>query len=118
MSGTLVRVAPARLCWAAVLAVSIAPVCAAHGQSMVGAPTPDSLARLVLGRFVTGTAEAFDSVYADPLGRRIMHTAVEKKSVREGGPPRVLHVAGERAVLLLTPTVRAGGRGGISTGGE
>jgi hypothetical protein len=121
VSRIVVRFAPAGLCRiAAAFAVGLAPVGLARAQSMAlaGAPTPDSLARLVLGRFATGTAEAFDSVYTDPLGRRVMHAAVERKSVREGGPARVLAASGDRAVLLLTPTVRAARGRGISTGGE
>src|SRR5256714_6005304 len=129
VSKTVVHLAPARLCRiAAALAVSTAPVCVAGAQSTslhedltraaAGAPTPDSLARLVLARFTTGTADAFDSVYTDPLGRRVMHAAVERKSVRDGGPARVLAVSGDHAVLLLTPTIRAASGRGISTGGE
>lgn len=87
-------------------------------RAALGAPTPDSLARLVAGRFATGTPEAFDSVYVDPLGRRVMHAAVERKSPRVAGPARALGVYGNRAVLLLTPSVRTGSGHGISTGGE
>jgi hypothetical protein len=100
---------------AAVLYVAIGR--AASAQS-VGAPTPDSLARLLSARFASGSAAAFDSVYGDPLGRRVMHTAVERSSPREAGPTRVLSSSGNRAVLLFTPTVHLGHGRGISTGGD
>ena len=113
---------------AAIVALSLPPMAMLVAQATalpqrptlatVGAPTPDSLARLVAARFATGTAEAFDSVYVDPLGRRVMHTAVERKSTREPGPARVLDVTGNRAVLLFTPLVRAGTSHGIATGAE
>src|SRR5205823_8804161 len=87
VSKTVVHLAPARLCRiAAALAVSTAPVCVAAAQSTslhedsrraaAGAPTPDSLARLGLGRFFCGTGVAFDSVYTDPLAGRVMRPAV------------------------------------------
>ena len=84
----------------------------------VGAPTPDSLARLLSARFAGPSAAAFDSVYGDPLGRRIMRTAVERSSARDGGSTRVLWAFGDRAVLLFTPTVHLGHGHGISTGGD
>jgi hypothetical protein len=84
----------------------------------VGAPTPDSLAHLILARFATGSIAAFDSVYGDPLGRRVMHTAVERASSRDGGPGRVVWSSTDRAVLLLTPVVHAGHGSGLSAGGD
>jgi hypothetical protein len=113
----------------AALCLSTAPIQAAVAQTgagnggdparaAVGAPTPDSLARLVLARFVAGPEAAFDSVYTDPLGRGVMQTAVQRKRAREGGPARVLWAGTDRAVLLLTPTVHAGEGHGLSTGGN
>ena len=49
----------------------------------VGAPTPDSLARLVMSRFASATPDAFDSVYVDPLGRHGEPTS----SARSGRAP-------------------------------
>lgn len=107
---------------------SLVPVATALAQSpaappdstiaLVGAPTVDSLARLVAARFATGTAAGFDSIYTDPLGRRVMHTAVERASARDGGPTRVVWSASDRAVLLFTPIVHAGHGHGISSGGD
>lgn len=129
MSRAAVYFARAALCGAAaVTPLSLLPTVTVSAQATspaqgatlgtIGAPTPDSLARLVVARFATASAEAFDSVFVDPLGRRVMHAAVERKSTREGGPARVLGVYGNRAVLLLTPSVRTGSGHGISTGGE
>ncbi|HEY2025810.1 MAG TPA: M1 family aminopeptidase [Gemmatimonadaceae bacterium] len=84
----------------------------------LGAPTPDSLARLVAARFATGTETDFDSVFIDPLGRRVLQAAVQRKSTREGGPAHVLAVNGDRAVLLVAPLVRSGRGRGISSGGN
>jgi hypothetical protein len=47
-----------------------------------------------------------------------MRTAVERSNAREGGPTRILWSSGDRAVLLLTPTVHLGHGRGISTGGD
>jgi hypothetical protein len=87
-------------------------------SATVGAPTPDSLTRLVLTRFATGSAEAFDSVYPDPVGRMIVHRAVDGHSTREPGLGRVLAVDGNRAVVLITGTVHEGKGHGLSTGGD
>ena len=87
-------------------------------RAAVGAPTPDSLARLVLARFAGGTEAAFDSVYTDPLGRRVLQQAVQRKWPRDAGPTRVLSVRDDRAVLLLTPVVHTGKGQGMSTGGD
>jgi peptidase M1-like protein len=83
-----------------------------------GAPTPDSLAHLVLDRFATAGAEAFDSVYPDPVGRMVVHRAIEAKSAREPGLGRVLAIENDRAVLLITGTVHEGKGHGLSTGGD
>lgn len=95
----------------------LAPAGAARAQS-VGAPTPDSLARVVLARFAAGSPAAFDSIYSDPLGRRVMHSAVERARQRDGGRARVVWSSSDRAVLLLTPTVRTGTATGLSAGGD
>ena len=100
-----------------VLVCALSPAMAARAQS-VGAPTPDSLARVVLSRFATGSPAAFDSSYGDPLGRRVMHAAVERSSRRDGGPARVAWSSRDRAVLLFTPTVRTGKATGLSAGGD
>ena len=99
------------------LAIAAPLLGTARAQS-IGAPTPDSLARLVLARFATGSAAAFDSVYTDPLGRRVMHAAVERSNAREGGPARVVWSSTDRAVLLLAPTVHVGHGSGLSSGGD
>src|SRR5579862_3331499 len=87
-------------------------------SAAVGAPTPDSLAHLVLGRFATASAEAFDSVYPDPVGRTVVHRAVDGHATREPGLGRVLAVHGDEAVLLITGTVHEGKGHGLTTGGD
>lgn len=83
-----------------------------------GAPSPEALARLVLARFATGSAEAFDSVYPDPLGRVVVEGAVQRKMLRTPGIGRVLWSDASRAVLLLTGTVHEGHATGIETGSD
>lgn len=85
----------------------VAIASAAAGQSSVthGAPTPDSLARLVMTRFATGAPEAFDSVYPDPLGREVVRAAAQQRSLRRDDLHRVVWQSPDRAVLLLAGTV-------------
>lgn len=87
-------------------------------SAVLGAPTPDSLAGLVMARFAAGTAVAFDSVYPDPLGRQVLATAVQRGLTRAAGLRRVLWADSTRAVLLLTGTVRAGHGSGLETGSD
>jgi hypothetical protein len=75
-------------------------------QSTLGAPTPDSLARLVMSRFADGSGEAFDSVFPDPLGREVVRSAIQQRSVRRADLQRVLWQGDTRAVLLLGGSVR------------
>jgi hypothetical protein len=83
------------------------------------APTPDSLARLVLQRFVAGTPEAFDSVDPDPLGRAVVRAAVDRHLTRDAGLARVLSVSADRAVLLISATVReAAAPTSVEAGGD
>ncbi|HEX6815247.1 MAG TPA: M1 family aminopeptidase, partial [Gemmatimonadaceae bacterium] len=72
-----------------------------------GAPTPDSLAALFLNAFVGGSLAAFDSVDPDSLSRAVMHAAVQRKMSREANTRHVVWLAAQRAVLLLTGTVKA-----------
>ena len=83
-----------------------------------GAPSPDSLVHLVLARFATGTAAAFDSVYPDPLGRVVVAGAAQRKQLRTPGIGRVLWSDASRAVLLITGTVHDGHATGIETGSD
>ena len=83
-----------------------------------GARSPDALVRLVLARFATGTPEAFDSVYPDPLGRAVVQGAAQRKLLRTPGPGRVLWSNASRAVLLITGTVHEGRSTGIETGSD
>jgi hypothetical protein len=78
---------------------------AAPAQATVGAPSPDSLASLVMARFASATPDAFDSVYVDPLGRDVVRTAAQQKSLRRGDLQRVIWQGPNRAVLLLAGTV-------------
>src|SRR5271167_1052548 len=71
---------------AALLAWSVLVASAAAGQ----APTPDSLGRLVVGRFADATPAAFDSVDPDPLGRALIRSAIDRHLVRGRGLTRVL----------------------------
>lgn len=83
-----------------------------------GAPSPDSLLHLVLARFATGTPEAFDSIYPDPLGRVVVQGAAQRKQLRTPGLGRVLWSDASRAVLLITGTVHEGHATGIETGSD
>ncbi|HZS59448.1 MAG TPA: M1 family aminopeptidase [Gemmatimonadaceae bacterium] len=87
-------------------------------SAVVGAPTPDSLAHLVVNRFATASGPAFDSVYSDPVGRMVVHRALDGHLSREPGLARVLAVRGDGAVLLITGTVHDGKGHGLSTGGD
>ena len=87
-------------------------------RAFVGARTPDSLAKLVMTRFVSGTALAFDSVFPDPLGRAVVETALQHKNRRSVGLSRVLWSDASRAVLLLTGIVHSGEGSGIETGSD
>lgn len=71
-----------------------------------------------MGRFVEGSAEAFDSVYIDPLGRAVFAAAVRRSARRSLGLTRVLWAGPDRAVLLLTGTVAAGKGHGLKTGSD
>src|SRR4051812_24995485 len=53
----------------------------AQGLATLSAPTPDSLAHLVMARFATSPPDSFDSVYVDPLGREVVRTAVQQRSL-------------------------------------
>ncbi len=86
-------------------ALGSAPAARAQTSAALGAPGPDSLARLVMSRFSTGTPQAFDSVYVDPLGRDVVRTAVQQRSMRRADLQRVAWQSPDRAVLLLTGTV-------------
>ena len=88
------------------LAVAAVPfVAVAQSATQVGAPTPDSLARLVMARFATATPEAFDSVYPDPLGRDVVRSASQQRNLRRADLQRVVWQRENRAVLLLAGTV-------------
>ena len=75
------------------------------------APTPDSLAALFLNAFVGNSLAAFDSVDPDSVSRAVMHAAVQRKMAREANTRRVIWRNDQRAVLLLTGTVKAGNGG-------
>jgi hypothetical protein len=75
--------------------------------AVLGASTPDSLAKLVVSRFASGSALAFDSVYPDPLGRGVVETSAQRKETRVAGLQRVLWASPTRAVLLLSGVIRA-----------
>ena len=69
----------ARLAGCLLLSSAIATSVGAQTIATVGAPTPDSLARLVMARFASAAPDAFDSVYTDALGRDVMRTSVQGK---------------------------------------
>lgn len=107
---------------AAVVAMLAAAALPAFAQSaegaVAGAPTPDSLAALVMTRFATGSAASFDSVYPDPLGRMAVASAIERHATRTAGITRVLWSNADHAVLLLTATVHDGKGAGLKTGSD
>jgi hypothetical protein len=88
------------------------------GRATVGAATPDALGRVVMQRFASASAPAFDSVYPDPLGRAVVESAIQHKETRSIGLIRVLESTASRAVLLLTGTVHSGEGSGIETGSD
>jgi hypothetical protein len=88
-----------------VLAITVAVPASAQTTATVGAPTPDSLARLVMARFAATSPDAFDSVYTDPLGRDVMRSSVQQRTLRRGDLSRVLWQEDKRAVLLLAGVV-------------
>jgi hypothetical protein len=71
-----------------------------------------------MGRFASGTSDAFDSVYVDPLGRAVVAAAAQRERPRTIGLTRVLWAGPDRAVLLLTGTVGAGKGTGLKTGSD
>ena len=73
----------------------------------LGAPTPDSLASLFVHRFAADSPAAFDSVDPDSESRTVMHGAIKRTLAREAGLDRVVWRNSNRAVLLLTGTVKA-----------
>jgi hypothetical protein len=100
---------------AALLAWIVLVAPAAGGQ----APSPDSLGRLVVGRFATATPAAFDSVDPDPLGRALVRSAIDRHLIRAPGLARVIAADPQHAILLLTGTVSEPGTAtGVSTGGD
>jgi hypothetical protein len=88
------------------------------GRATVGAATPDALGRVVMQRFASASAPAFDSVYPDPLGRAVVESAIQHKETRSIGLIRVLESTASRAVLLLTGTVHSGEGSGMETGSD
>jgi hypothetical protein len=79
--------------------------------SQAAAPSPASLAELVLTRFSSGSPEAFDSVYPFERGRGLVRFAAERKLPRPPGIARVLSTESDRAVLLLSGYVKFGNSG-------
>jgi hypothetical protein len=96
----------ARFVCGALLVHASAMVVGAQSVASVGAPTPDSLARLVMARFESTSAEAFDSVFIDPLGRDVVRTSMQPRLVRRADLRRVIMQTPTRAVLLLAGVVR------------
>ena len=87
------------------LLLTIAAPAGAQTAAAIGAPTPDSLARLVMARFAANAPDAFDSVYTDPLGRDVMRSSVQGRSLRRADLQRVIWQGPDRAVLLLAGVV-------------
>lgn len=90
----------ARAFYAAAAALCVSLPAAAQ-TAAIGAPSPDSLARLVMARFTAASPDAFDSVYTDPLGREVMRSSVAGRSSRRADLQRVIWTGSDRAVLLL-----------------
>ena len=88
------------------LALAFATSAGAQSVASVGAPTPDSLAHLVMARFESTSAEAFDSVFVDPLGRDVVRSSMQQRLVRRADLRRVISETPTRAVLLLAGVVR------------
>ena len=96
----------ARLVSGALFVLMVARPACAQAVASVGAPTPDSLARLVMARFASTSAEAFDSVFVDPLGRDVVRSSMQPRLVRRADMQRVISQTATRAVLLLAGVVR------------
>ena len=58
-----------------------------------------------MSRFASGSPEAFDSVYPDPLGRDVVRSAAQARNLRRADLGRVVWQDRDRAVLLLAGTV-------------
>ena len=69
-----------------------------------GAPDPDSLARLVMRTFESGSAGEFAAIFPDSAGRSFMRNGAPKQS----DLARVIRRDGDRAVLLLAGTTQSG----------
>jgi hypothetical protein len=59
-----------------------------------------------MARFESTSAEAFDSVFVDPLGRDVVRTSMQQRLVRRADLRRVIMQTPTRAVLLLAGVVR------------
>jgi len=95
----------ARLLHRLIPLLAIAGPLGAQTTAPLGAPTPDSLARLVMARFAAGAPDAFDSVYTDPLGRDVVRSSVQQRALRRSDLQRVIWQGPDRAVLLLAGVV-------------
>src|SRR5687768_4391811 len=71
---------------------------------LVGAPTADSLAALVMHRFASATPDEFAAIFPDSAGRVFMRSRAPKQA----NLARVIWRAPRRAVLLLAGTTREG----------
>jgi hypothetical protein len=91
----------ARLAHGSLFLIATAAAARGQGTALVGAPTPDSLARLVTSQFASASPEAFDSTFTDPLGRDVVRTAVQQRMARRADVHRVVWRSSARAVLLL-----------------
>jgi hypothetical protein len=92
------------------LLLAVSGFVAVHAQPVPAtvtssAATPQELANLVLERFATGTAESFNAVDPDPLGRAVVQAAIQRKATRQANLAQVVWSSPQRAVLLLTGTV-------------
>jgi hypothetical protein len=100
------------------LPLALLALCLAATPLSAQAPSPDSLAALVMRAFSSGTPEEFAAVYPDSEGRVFMR---EARGIRRTELAQVVWRGGRRAVLLLGGVVRAregGGRGAGAGGNE
>ncbi|HEX4807313.1 MAG TPA: M1 family aminopeptidase, partial [Bryobacteraceae bacterium] len=77
----------------------------APGAASSTAATPSELAKLVLQRFATGSAQEFDDSVPDPGAQGVVSAAIRRNATRVSNLGQVIWSGPERAVLLLTGTV-------------
>ena len=97
---------------AGLFAFIVHPVLAQQTEpKRLDAHVPATLAKLILARFASGTAEGFAQVFPDEEGRALVSQAVDKQRQRIPGIGRVVWSSQDRAVMVLSGVVLSGNSG-------